>query len=212
MDIRRTISTELNVFESFLPVLPQTYKKAPYLFLGNIHPLLQLQVLELANDPIFTLIDTMDLWINAAREDLEKVISKCNMLTLNESEAKLFTQEESLVKASKKLVELGPDFVLIKKGAKGSMLYSNDDCFSLNAYPLEKCCDPTGAGDSFAGGLMGILSTKEEINFQTIKEAMVYGSIIASFGIEAFSLDRLITLTENEIKERVDKFYNMFLS
>ncbi|HBO88073.1 MAG TPA: sugar kinase, partial [Verrucomicrobia bacterium] len=137
MDNRTTLSTELNVFEEFTPNLPETYRDAPYLFLGNIHPALQLHVLEQVHTPRFVLIDTMDLWINIAKEELTQVIGKCDMLTLNESEAQLFTGEHSLMQAAKTLIELGPDYVLIKKGGNGSMLYSRDDLFLLNAYPLD---------------------------------------------------------------------------
>ena len=158
MDHRRTLSTELNVFEDFTPELPQPYRDAPYLFLGNIHPALQLHVLDQVDSPKFVLIDTMDLWINIAKESLSEVISRCDMLTLNESEAQLFTGEQQLLKAAKALLELGPTYVLIKKGGNGSMLYSREGLFLLHAYPLDTLTDPTGAGDSFAGGLMGALA------------------------------------------------------
>ena len=167
MDNRETISTELNVFENFQPSIPNSYKNVPYLFLGNIHPKLQLDVLNKMNSPKFVLIDTMDLWINTAKKELEEVISKSNMITLNESDSRLYTNKNALICAAKELLKRGPDYILIKKGINGAILYSKDSIFLLHAYPVGACCDPTGAGDSFAGGLMGFLSkydTKEEIN------------------------------------------------
>lgn len=206
MDNRTTLSTELNVFEEFSPNLPETYREAPYLFLGNIHPALQLHVLKQVNTPRFVLIDTMDLWIDIAKEELTQVIGKCDMLTLNESEAQLFTGEHTLMQAAKALIELGPDYVLIKKGGNGSMLYSRDDLFLLHAYPLDTFADPTGAGDSFAGGLMGALAASEKTDAEAIRQAMAYGSVVASFGVEEFSLDRLQRLDRNQIDQRLNEF------
>lgn len=209
MDNRDTLFTELGVFETFSPELPDDYKEAPYLFLGNIHPGLQLHVLEQTRDPKFVLIDTMDLWINIAKEELSAVISKCNMLTLNESEAQLYTGEHSLMKAAKALLELGPEYVLIKKGGNGSMLFTKEDIFLLHAYPLDSFKDPTGAGDTFAGGLMGALAASGKADKEAIRQAMVYGSIVASFGVEEFSLERLKQLDRDEIEIRVAEFKEM---
>lgn len=209
MDNRRTLSTELNVFETFSPELPDDYRDAPYLFLGNIHPALQLHVLEQVRNPKFILIDTMDLWINIDKEDLTKVIGKCHMLTLNESEAQLFTGEHSLNQAAHKLLELGPEYVLIKKGGNGSMLFTKSDVFLLHAYPLNSFKDPTGAGDTFAGGLMGALAASGKTDKEAIRQAMVYGSIVASFGVEEFSLDRLTQLDRDQIECRVSGFKEM---
>jgi sugar/nucleoside kinase (ribokinase family) len=206
MDNRTTLSTDLNVFEEFSPNLPETYRDAPYLFLGNIHPALQLHVLEQVHNPRFVLIDTMDLWINIAKEELTQVIGNCDMLTLNESEAQLFTGEHSLMQAAKALLELGPDYILIKKGGNGSMLYSRDDLFLLHAYPLDTFADPTGAGDSFAGGLMGALAASGKTDAEAIRQAMVYGSVVASFGVEEFSLDRLQRLDRDQIEQRLHHF------
>ena len=209
MDNRRTLPTELNGFETFPPELPENYREAPYLFLGNIHPALQLHVLEQVHQPKFILIDTMDLWINIDREDLEKVIGKCHMLTLNESEAELFTGEFTLNKAAAKLLELGPEYVLIKKGGNGSMLFSKDDIFLLHAYPLDHFKDPTGAGDTFAGGLMGAIAAIGRTDRDALRQAMVYGSIVASFGVEEFSLQRLKEITLNDIEARASAFREM---
>ena len=209
MDSRDTLFTDLGVFETFSPELPEDYKEAPYLFLGNIHPALQLHVLEQVKEPKFVLIDTMDLWINIAKEDLEKVISKCTMLTLNEYEAQLFTGEHTLTQAAKKLFELGTEYVLIKKGGNGSMLFTKEDTFLLHAYPLDSFKDPTGAGDTFAGGLMGALCASGKTDKESIRQAMVYGSIVASFGVEEFSLERLVRLDRDEIEIRVAEFKEM---
>jgi sugar/nucleoside kinase (ribokinase family) len=210
MDNRETISTELNVFENFQPSIPNSYKNVPYLFLGNIHPKLQLDVLNKMNSPKFVLIDTMDLWINTAKKELEEVISKSNMLTLNESEARLYTNKNDLICAAKELLKIGPDYILIKKGINGAILYSKDSIFLLHAYPVEACCDPTGAGDSFAGGLMGFLSKYDTINEKTIREAMAYGTITASFGIEEFSLNKFQKISKKDIDNRFSKFLKMF--
>ena len=210
MDNRETISTELNVFENFQPSIPNSYKNVPYLFLGNIHPKLQLDVLNKMNSPKFVLIDTMDLWINTAKKELEEVISKSNMLTLNESEARLYTNKNDLICAAKELLKIGPDYVLIKKGINGAILYSKDSIFLLHAYPVGTCCDPTGAGDSFAGGLMGFLSKYDTINEKTIREAMTYGTITASFGIEEFSLNKFQKISKKDIDNRFSKFLKMF--
>ena len=210
MDNRETISTELNVFENFQPSIPNNYKNVPYLFLGNIHPKLQLDVLNKMNSPKFVLIDTMDLWINTAKKELEEVISKSNMLTLNESEARLYTNKNDLICAAKELLKIGPDYVLIKKGINGAILYSKDSIFLLHAYPVGTCCDPTGAGDSFAGGLMGFLSKYDTINEKTIREAMTYGTITASFGIEEFSLNKFQKISKKDIDNRFSKFLKMF--
>jgi sugar/nucleoside kinase (ribokinase family) len=209
MDNRRTLLTELNVFERFTPELPETFRDAPYLFLGNIAPELQLHVLEQVHSPEFVLIDTMDLWINIAREKLVEVVGKCDMLTLNESEARLFTGEHSLMDAAQALLAMGPDFVLIKKGAAGSMLFSKNGIFLLHAFPLADFKDPTGAGDTFAGGLMGALAESGRTDEKSIRRAMLYGSVTAAFGVEEFSLERLATLDRRQIEARAESLKSM---
>jgi sugar/nucleoside kinase (ribokinase family) len=209
MDNRRTLLTELNVFEQFMPELPEAYRDAPYLFLGNIAPELQLHVLEQVHSPKFILIDTMDLWINIARDKLVEVVGKCHMLTLNESEARLFTGKHSLMDAAEELLAAGPRFVLIKKGASGSMLFSKEGLFLLHAFPLADFKDPTGAGDTFAGGLMGALAESDEISEKAIRRAMLYGSVTAAFGVEEFSLDRLATLDRTQINARAEQLKSM---
>jgi sugar/nucleoside kinase (ribokinase family) len=210
MDNRRTLLTELNVFERFSPELPEAYRDAPYLFLGNIAPELQLHVLEQVHSPKFVLIDTMDLWINIAREKLVQVVGKCDMLTLNESEARLFTGAHSLMDSAEKLLAMGPRFVLIKKGASGSMLFSKNGIFLLHAFPLADFKDPTGAGDTFAGGLMGALAESGKTDEKAIRRAMLYGSVTAAFGVEEFSLERLAVLDRVQIDARAEQLKSMF--
>ena len=209
MDNRRTLLTELNVFERFTPELPEAYRDAPYLFLGNIAPELQLHVLEQVRSPKFVLIDTMDLWINIARGKLVEVVGKCDMLTLNESEARLFTGAHSLMDAAEKLLAMGPKFVLIKKGASGSMLFSKEGIFLLHAFPLADFKDPTGAGDTFAGGLMGALAESGGTDEKSIRRAMLYGSVTAAFGVEEFSLERLAALDRKQIDARAEMLKSM---
>jgi sugar/nucleoside kinase (ribokinase family) len=212
MDNRRTLLTELNVFEHFSPELPESYCDAPYLFLGNIHPALQLHVLEQVHSPKFVLIDTMDLWINIARDQLVEVIGKCDMLTLNESEARLFTGKDCLNEAAEELLTMGPTFVLVKKGESGSMLVSRETTFSIPAYKLDSFKDPTGAGDTFAGGLMGALAESGGTDEDAIRQAMLYGTVTAAFGVEEFSLDRLAALDRMQIDERCASFRSNCLS
>jgi cytidine kinase len=209
MDNRRTICTDLNVFASFMPDLPPSYRKAPFLFLANIQPQLQLHVLDQIEQPRFVVADTMDLWINTAKDDLVKVIQRVDLLTINESEARHLTGEHVLVRAARSLLGMGPKYVIVKKGEHGSILFSRDSIFLIPAFPLEDVRDPTGAGDSFAGGFMGALASGGKLGEAGIRRAMVYGSVVASFGVEEFSLDRLETLTIDRIEERASLFREM---
>jgi sugar/nucleoside kinase (ribokinase family) len=209
MDERETLSTELNVFADFSPELPEAYRSAPFLFLANIGPELQLRVLDQVERPEFVAMDTMDLWIDIQRDALLQVIGKVDMLTLNESEARHLTREHFLPKAAAQLLELGPRYVLIKKGEHGSLLFSADETFVLGAFPLGLVADPTGAGDAFAGGLMGSLAAAGEVTPETLRRAMVHGSVVASFGVEAFSLERLRSVTVDEIEARFEQFCGM---
>ena len=210
MDNRRTLVTDLNVFEHFKPELPESYRAVPNLFLGNIHPSLQLHVLSQVRKPRFVMVDTMDLWINIARHELVEVISKVDMLTLNESEAKLLTDEHHLLDAAEHLVSMGPRYVLIKKGANGSILVERKGgVFILPAYPTRDVQDPTGAGDMFAGAFMGYLSTQPRISNAALRKANLYGSVVASFGVERFSLERLATISRHEVEHRAAEFQKM---
>lgn len=206
MNNRRTLATDLNVFGKFMPELPDDYARAPFLFLANISPELQLHVLSQSKSAEFVAADTMDLWINIARNPLMDVIGAVDLLTLNESEARLLSGENNLVRAARKILDWGPDYVIIKKGEHGAMLFSRGGIFIVPAYPLEVVHDPTGAGDTFAGGFMGALSERGEVSEAAIRKAMSYGSVVASFGVEDFSLDRLQKLSRHDIETRFHAF------
>lgn len=209
MDHRRTLSTDLNVFASFSPELPESYRSAPYLFLANISPELQLHVLDQVKKPRFVLLDTMDLWINVAKVDLIKVIGKVTMLTLNEHEARHLTGEHGLIRAARALLALGPKYICIKKGEHGSILFTKKHIAMTPAFPLEDVQDPTGAGDTFAGGFIGALARSGKISETAIRKAMTYGSVVASFGVEKFSLERLQSLNITDIEARAADFRKM---
>lgn len=211
MDNRRTRRTDLNVFEAFSPDLPAAYRGAPYLFLANISPVLQLHVLDKMSRPKFVVADTMDLWITTARDDLNRVIQRVHLMTMNESEARRLTGLHSLPAAAAALLARGPAFVLIKKGEHGSMLFSADGTFLLPAYPLDHVADPTGAGDTFAGGFIGALAEANELEDGAIRRALLHGCIVASFAVQDFGLDRLLRLQRSEIDDRIRQFRQMIL-
>jgi cytidine kinase len=203
---RRTLSVCLNVFETFQPNLPAHYRNAPYVFLANISPQLQLHVLAQVTQPKFIVADTMDLWINIAKEPLLELLKKINCLILNESEARELMKETSLIKAGKALLKLGPKYVCIKKGEHGCLLFGPDLFFSAPAYPLEDIHDPTGAGDCFAGAFAGYLAKTGKLDPDTLRKAVIYGSVIASYNVESFSLGRLQTLSQQDIASRYEAF------
>lgn len=206
---RKTLSTELNVFESFSPELPESYRDAPFLLLGNISPDLQRHVLAQARQPTFVVADTMDLWINIARDELDALIADVHMLMLNDSEVRLLTGEHNLRKCARMVLDMGPDFVVIKKGEHGAMLVTRDDMFLVPAYPVDAVCDPTGAGDSFAGGFIGWLAGRDFCEPADVKKALLCGSVVASFGVEAFSLDRLAELSSEDVDARLSELTQM---
>jgi sugar/nucleoside kinase (ribokinase family) len=207
LNTRETRSIALNVFETFTPTLPESYKSTPIILLANIAPDLQHHVLDQISQPRFVIADTMDLWINIARERLVELLARVHMLILNDGEARQLTSETSLIRAGRKLREMGPDFVAVKKGEHGCLLFGPDEqFFSCPAYPLEDIHDPTGAGDTFAGGLAGYLATQEEVTFDLLRKAVVRGSVLASFNVEKFSLERLKTVTPAEVEERYSIF------
>jgi sugar/nucleoside kinase (ribokinase family) len=203
MNDRETLSTDLNVFEAFSPHLPESYVEAPFFLLGNISPELQLHVLSQAKSPRFVLADTMDLWINIARHELEQVIARVDMLCLNDSEAHLLTDEHNLKKCAEKIMDMGPQYVVIKKGEHGGILFSDGGIFIVPAFPVDEIRDATGAGDSFAGGFMGALAKAGRVDNAVIRKSLIYGAVVASFGVEEFSLERLSELTFDEIEERL---------
>jgi sugar/nucleoside kinase (ribokinase family) len=208
MNQRKTLDLELNVFENFKPKIPEAYKRTPIILLGNISPVLQSHVLDQVENPQFVVADTMDLWISTTKPALIDLLKRVDLLVLNDSEARQFTAETSLIRAGRKLMQLGPEFVAIKKGEHGCLLLSKDHFFSCGAFPLEDIHDPTGAGDTFAGGFAGYLAglEKEVFEFADLKKAVVYGSLLASFCVESFSLDRLKTLSREEVDERYELF------
>jgi sugar/nucleoside kinase (ribokinase family) len=203
---RRTLSVCLNVFETFQPTLPESYKGTPYVFLANISPQLQMHVLAQVAGPKFVVADTMDLWIETQRDALAELLRKIDCLMLNEGEAREFTKQTNLIKAGRLILKQGPKFVVIKKGEHGCLLFANDLFFSAPAYPLEDIHDPTGAGDCFAGAFTGYLARTDRVDHNSLRNAIIYGSVIASYCVEDFSLNRLQSLTQPEIKERYDRF------
>ena len=208
LNTRETRSVELNVFENFQPALPKSYRDTEFALLANIAPSLQSHVLDQMKRPRFVVADTMDLWIETTRPDLDALLPRADLLILNDSEAREMTKETSLIKAGRKIRKMGPHFVAIKKGEHGALLFGEDDFFSCGAYPLEDIHDPTGAGDTFAGGVGGFLAAhvKGEVTFGDLRRAVIYGSVLASFCVEAFSLERLRKLTMDEILERYEVF------
>src|SRR5436305_527491 len=207
LNTRETRSIALNVFEHFRPALPKSYRETDFVLLANIAPALQSHVLDQMKRPRFVVADTMDLWIETTRADLDALLPRVDLLILNDSEARELTKETSLIKAGRKIRKDGPRYVAIKKGEHGALLFGEDEFFSCGAYPLEDIRDPTGAGDTFAGGLAGYLaSTKREPTFADLRRAVIYGSVLASFNVEAFSLERLRTLTREEIQARYEVF------
>jgi sugar/nucleoside kinase (ribokinase family) len=212
LNTRETRSVELNVFEHFSPKIPPVYRDTPIVLLANIAPSLQHHVLDQVKEPRFIIADTMDLWISIAREDLLSLLERVNMLILNDGEARQLTGDTSLIRAARKIREMGPEFVAIKKGEHGCLLFGPQGAFfSCPAYPLEDIHDPTGAGDTFAGGVAGYLSAEDgkEITFDRLRKAVVYGSVLASFNVEKFSLERLRSVTHDEIGDRYRLFQLM---
>ncbi len=208
MNKRRTLHVELNVFETFSPKLPAGYRETPVVLLGNISPTLQANVLHQTRDPQFVIADTMDLWITTMRSELLELLSQVDLLVLNDSEARQLTEHDNLMKAAKTILDLGPKYVVIKKGEHGSLLISRDEFFSCAAFPLEDLIDPTGAGDAFAGGLAGYLAglKQSRFSFEDLRKGVVRGSVVASYSVESFSLDRLLRLSPKDIEDRYDAF------
>jgi sugar/nucleoside kinase (ribokinase family) len=207
LNTRETRSVALNVFEKFEPTLPAPYRKTDFVLLANIAPSLQAHVLDQMERPRFVVADTMDLWIETARADLDALLPRVDLLIVNDSEAREMTKETSLIKAGRRIRTMGPGYVAIKKGEHGALLFGEDEFFSCGAYPLEDIRDPTGAGDTFAGGMAGYLAgITKNVHFTDLRKAMIYGSVLASFAVEAFSLERLRKLSPEEIDERYEAF------
>ena len=201
-----TLDTQLNVFQNFYPELPTEYRKKEIVFLANIDPELQSRVIDQCIDPKLIAMDTMNFWIHGKKDSLLKTLKRVDLLLINESEARDLAGEPNLVKAAKKIREWGPKTVAIKRGEYGALLFHQNQVFSAPALPLEDIKDPTGAGDSFAGGFLGYLAQSENFSFDSLKKASIYGSVLASFNVEEFSCDRLRRLTEKEIEDRYFEF------
>tara|TARA_B100001287_G_scaffold39286_1_gene28458 strand:- start:2938 stop:3582 length:645 start_codon:yes stop_codon:yes gene_type:complete len=211
MNSRDTIDTQLNVLETFDPIVPESYYDCDILMLGNLTPAVQMKVIkQLPKRPKLIALDTMDFWMQIALDDLLNVIKEIDLLTINDEEARLLSGELSLKKAANKILTMGPKYLIIKKGEHGALLFDkNNRIFSAPALLLEEVFDPTGAGDTFAGGFMGYLSSQEEINWDTMKKAIIVGSAMASFTVEKFGIERLVSLSQSEIDTRINQFREM---
>lgn len=210
MNSRDTLVTELNVLEDYTPVLPDSYKNPEYLLLGNFAPAVQLQVLEqLEKRPKLVAMDTMNFWMDIAMDDLKKALKQVDILIINDEEARQLSGEYSLVKAARVIRKMGPKYLVIKKGEHGALLFYDQHVFFVPALPLEEVFDPTGAGDTFAGGFMGYLAKSHDHSLESMKRALVYGSVAASFCVEAFGPNRLKEITRDDIKKRTLEFLNL---
>jgi sugar/nucleoside kinase (ribokinase family) len=209
MNDRETLEVHLNVFETFDPVLPEAYRRCEFLFLANGSPTVQLKVLNQVPGATLAVADTMDLWISVQRDELEELLRRIDGLVLNDSEARLLTDDDNLVRAGHKVRAMGPKFVVIKKGEHGAMFFSEHETYVMPAYPTPDVVDPTGAGDSFAGGMMGYLAEQGNFEPRTLKEAMAYGVLVASFTVEDFSLDRLQQIERADLERRMDEYRRM---
>ena len=210
MNSRDTLITELNVLENFNPVVPDHYKDSEIVMLGNLHPGVQMSVIkQMSKKPKLIVLDTMDFWMNIALEDLKAVIKEIDVITINDEEARQLSGEYSLVNAAKVIHEMGPKYVVIKKGEHGALLFSEGKMFYAPALPLASVFDPTGAGDTFAGGFTGYLAKTNNISFNNMKNAVIYGSNLASFCVERFGTERMQNLTAEEIKERLEQFKHL---
>lgn len=210
MNSRDTLDTQLNVLAEFDPVLPASYKNPSHLMLGNLTPAVQMRVLEqLESKPALTIMDTMNFWMDVAWDELLEVIKKVDVLMINDEEARQLSKEYSLVTAARKILTMGPEYLVIKKGEHGALLFHGDRIFSAPALPLEMVYDPTGAGDTFAGGFTGYLAQGGDIDFEKMKSAIIYGSAMASFTVEKFGIERLAELSQDEVQRRVRRFQDL---
>jgi sugar/nucleoside kinase (ribokinase family) len=207
MNTRDTLATELNVLADFNPIVPENYKDTDVVMLGNLHPMVQMGVLnQMHTKPRMVILDTMNFWMDCALEELMEVIKKVNVITINDEEARQLTGEYSLVVAARKIHEMGPKYVVIKKGEHGALLFHNENVFFAPALPLEEVFDPTGAGDTFAGGFAGYLAKTGDLSFENMKNAVIYGSTLASFCVEKFGTERMKKLEHKEVHQRLQQF------
>jgi len=210
MNSRDTLATELNVLENFDPVIPESYQDCSYLMLGNLAPSVQQQVINgMHNRPKLIAMDTMNFWMDIAMEDLKKTISSVDVLTINDEEARQLSGEYSLITAAEKIQAMGPKYLIIKKGEHGALLFHGKDMFYAPALPLPNVTDPTGAGDTFAGGFMGYLASTDDISFENMKRAVIYGSALASFTVQEFGTNKIKEVSEAELDARIGDFKNL---
>ncbi|MCC7501199.1 MAG: bifunctional hydroxymethylpyrimidine kinase/phosphomethylpyrimidine kinase [Flavobacteriales bacterium] len=209
MNTRDTLETRLNVLLDLDPKLPENYKAAPYVMLGNLDPKVQAKVLDQMSDPALVVMDTMNFWMDSAMEDLKKVIGRVDILCVNDAEARQLSGQHSLVKAANTILAMGPTYLVVKKGEHGALLFSKDRVFFAPAMPLEDIIDPTGAGDTFAGGFIGYLARTQDHSFDNLKRAIIVGSALASFCCEKFGVQRLLEIKREDIDERVQQFVDL---
>lgn len=210
MNTRDTLDTQLNVLLDFNPVVPEQHKNCDFLMLGNLMPKLQKKVIEqLPNRPKLIVLDTMNFWMETALDDLLETLKLVDVLTINDEEARLLTKEYSLVKAAQKILTLGPKYLIIKKGEHGALLFNTKQVFFAPALPLEDVFDPTGAGDTFAGGFIGYLAKSKDISFDNMKRAIIYGSAMASFCVEKFGVENLLNLEDEKVENRIQDFIDL---
>ena len=210
MNSRDTLATELNVLADFNPIVPDNYKDSDVVMLGNLHPIVQTGVLDqMTTKPKLVVLDTMNFWMDSALDQLHEVIKRVDVITINDEEARQLTGEYSLVVAARKIHEMGPKYVVIKKGEHGALLFHDDNVFYAPALPLEAVFDPTGAGDTFAGGFAGYLASTGDVSFENMKNAVIYGSTLASFCVEKFGTERMLNLTQDEVNKRLQQFKNL---
>ncbi|MBL7910811.1 MAG: bifunctional hydroxymethylpyrimidine kinase/phosphomethylpyrimidine kinase [Bacteroidia bacterium] len=210
LNSRDTLETQLNVLENFNPIVPESAKECDFLMLGNLVPAVQRSVIDqLKKRPKLIVLDTMNFWMDIAMDELKKTIAMIDVLTINDSEARQLSGEYSLVKAAQKILAMGPKVLVIKKGEHGALLFNEEEVFFAPALPLENVYDPTGAGDSFAGGFIGYLAKTKDISFENMKRAIIFGSAMASFTVEKFGTERLIGLSQKDVDERVQEFIDL---
>lgn len=210
MNSRDTLDTQLNVLSAFDPVVPEAYQDCEFLMLGNLMPSVQIQVLnQLRRRPKLVVMDTMNFWMENTHSELMKAISMVDVLTINDAEARQLTGEYSLVKAARKVLQMGPAYLIIKKGEHGALLFHENKVFFAPALPLESVFDPTGAGDTFAGGFLGYVARMRDISFDSLKRGVIYGSAMASFCVEKFGMDRIVDLNPEELDERIQEFVDL---
>ncbi len=207
---RTTLKTELNVIADFNPVIPKQYSKSEFVYLANNDPVQNIKILNLFDSPKLVVCDTIEYWIQTVPKKVEEMIGKTDGVVINDSEARLLCGEANLAKCARKILAMGPEFAIIKKGEHGAMLFERDgQVFPATAFFLDEITDPTGAGDSFAGGFLGHIARKGRLDFRTLKEAVIYGNVMGSFAVEDFGVKRLLALTQNDVEERYEKYRNL---